>query len=179
MAKQRRLMQEALDDNLEPEALQDLHRQLETDRREADHFDQLQRVDRMLRTAPTERAPQRMAMAIMSRLAEAVSPEQLSRLSGLALVVGLALVTVILVPLLVTAGWLLLSGLGSAAALTGAIQVMVGLLAAAMTLVESVSVSVEMFLSENPAVPVFMIALIPLTLYLLWRVLPRREAPLE
>lgn len=179
MAKQRRLMHEALDDNLDTEARIALQQHLAADPREADHYDQLQRVDHMLRTAPSERAPRRLAMQIMSRLAEALDPEQLSRISGLALALGLALVTIVMIPVLVTAGWLLLNGMGSAVALTGAIQMLVGVLTTAVTLLETVTLRIQGFLNTYPAVPVLMIALIPLALVLLRRSVSRREVPLE
>lgn len=174
--RQKRLMQEALDENLSTEARTELYEHLDQDARDAAAFDRLRQVDHMLRSAPHERAPHRLAMSIMARLAETMSPQQLSRISGLALAMGLSLVAAIMLPLLAAAGWLILSAFGSAGALTAAIRTLVGILAVAITLLEMVIRQIQSFLSEHPEVPLLMISLIPISLFWLLRFVPRNRS---
>ncbi len=174
--RQKRLMQEALDENLSSEARTELYSHLNQDARDAAAFDRLKQVDHMLRNAPHERAPHRLAMSIMARLAETMSPQQLSRISGLALALGLSLVAGIMIPLLVAAGWLLLGALGSAGALTTAIRTIVSLLAVAIALLEAVIRQIQEFLSAHPELPILMISLIPVSLFWLLRFVPRNRS---
>lgn len=175
-ARQKRLMQEALDDNLSPEALTELHDQLNQDAKTAENFDRLKQVDRMLKTAPHERAPHHLALKIMQRLAESIKPEHLTRLSGLALAVSLSLVALLVMPLLVGIGWLLLTVIGSAAALNSLIQQVVGLLAVGIGILEWFVQQVQVFIDANPEVPIVMVSLIPISLVWLLRFAPRDRA---
>ncbi len=174
--RQKRLMQEALDENLTSDALDELQHQLNQDMSAADTFDRLQQVDRMMRNAPHERAPQRLAMNIMARLAQTIKPQQLSRLSGLALALSLSLVALVMMPLLLGIAWFMLSLIGSATALNGLIQGVVTLLAFGMASLEWFVLQVQTFLSANPEVPLFMVALIPISLLWLVRFGPRSRA---
>ncbi len=174
--RQKQLMQEALDENLTPETRAELFAHLESDMRDAQQFDRLKEVDRMLRTAPHERAPQRLALNIMAKLAATLNPQQLSRISGLALALGLSLVAAVMLPLLAAAGWLVLSTVGSSAALSAAVKQLVTLLAVTLTLLETLVVEIQALLSANPALPTLMLLLIPVSLVWLWRYLPRNRA---
>lgn len=168
--RQRRLMQEALDDSLTPEGLQELYSGLDRDPSESANFHRLRQVDRMLRTAPFERAPQTLALRIMAQLAQGLSPQQLSRSSGLALALGLTLVMLTLLPLMAGIGWLLLNVLGSAASLSAAIQQVAGLLAAVMNTLQAMVSSAQTVLETYPEMPVVMITTIPIALFWLLRV---------
>ena len=108
-----RLMQEAVDERLSTRQTQELRRRLEVEPEAKDEFDRLRGVDERLREAPFERAPQQLAMKIMSRLAEAVPLQQMSHAASLALALALALVTAVLLPLLAGLAWLMLSAIGS------------------------------------------------------------------
>ncbi len=174
--RQKRLMQEALDENLSSEALTELHDQLNQDVTAADSFDRLQQVDRMLRNAPHERAPQRLAANIMAKLAQTLNPQQLSRLSGLALALSLSLVALVMMPLLLGIAWFMLSLIGSATALNGLIQAIVGLLAFGMASLEWFVLQVQTFVAANPEVPLLMIGLIPVSVLWLVRFGPRNRA---
>lgn len=174
--RQKRLMQEALDENLTAEKRAELFAHLEQDLRDAEVFDRLKQVDRLLRAAPHERAPQRLAASIMAKLAENLNPQQLSRISGLALALGLAVVAAVMMPLLVAAGWLVLSAIGSSAALSAAAAQMVTLLSVALNLLETLVQEIQAFIAANPGLPALMLLLIPLSLFWLWRYLPRNRA---
>lgn len=168
--RQRRLMQEALDDALTSESLQELYSRLDADAADSAEFNRLRQVDRLLRTAPFERAPQTLALKIMARLAEGLNPQQLARSSGLALALGLVLVTLLLLPLLAGLGWLIVSTVGSAAAVNGVVAQVVGLLAAVMNTLESVVEGAQAMLQTYPEVPVVMLTTIPIAMFWLLRV---------
>lgn len=171
--RHRRLMQEALDENLEPEALHELYTHLDASADDEVQFHRLKQVDRMLRNAPHERAPQRLAMNIMSRLAEAVNLEQMPRVSGLALALGLALAAAAMLPALIAAGWLLLSALGSAGLMAAAIQQIAGLLSLGVVLAEQAIASVQQLMATNTEIVLLLVAAVPTSLLWLLRYGPR------
>lgn len=130
----------------------------------------------MLRSAPHERAPQRMAMAIMARLAEAVDARQLPRVSGLALALGLALAAAALLPALLAAGWLLMSALGSATLLAAALQQVAGLMAVGIAVAEQAVLAVQTLLAANTEAVLLLVAAVPVSLLWLLRFAPRVRA---
>jgi cobalamin biosynthesis protein CobD/CbiB len=135
---------------------------------DAAEFQRLKQVDRMLRAAPMERAPQALALKIMARLAEGLQPEQLRRSSGLALALGLALVALILTPLLAILGWMILTLISSAAALGALIGQVVNLLAVLMNSLDALVRGAQDMLKAYPEAPV-LISLIPIALFWLLR----------
>jgi len=165
--QQKRLMQEALDASLSPEVQHELLTQLNP--ADTAEFDRLKQVDRMLRTAPFEHAPERLALNIMARLAQGLRPQNLSRASGLALALGLALVTVVMVPLLAAAGWLFLSAMGSATALNVLLERVVGLVTVVISGIELLVRAAQDFLQAYPETPALVVTLIPVTLFWLIR----------
>jgi len=168
MSRQNRLMQEALDKNLPAEALNELYAQIDQSPADAAEFGRLKQVDRMLRGASYERAPQGLALKIMARLAEGLQPEQLRRSSGLALALGLALVTLLLTPLLIVLGLMILSVITSAAALTTLIGQIVNLLALLLNSLDGLVRGAQDVLKTYPEAPV-LITLIPISLFWLAR----------
>jgi anti-sigma factor RsiW len=168
MSRQNRLMQEALDKNLPAEELHQLYAQMDQSPADAAEFQRLKQVDRMLKGAPMERAPQALALKIMARLAEGLQPEQLRRSSGLALALGLALVALILTPLLAILGWMIISLISSAAALGTLIGQVINLLAVLMNSLDALVRGAQEMLRAYPEAPV-LIGLIPLALFWLAR----------
>ena len=165
--RQRRLMQEALDEQLSPEAQQELHERLEVDAEGAAEYNRLRRVDRLLRTAPFERAPARLAMSIMAKMVEDLQPH-LSRISGLALALALALVTLVLFPILLAISWLLIAVLTSAASLTLAALQFANVLAGVRGLLEVMVEQSQLLLDSYPQLPLALLAFIPLTGLWVW-----------
>jgi anti-sigma factor RsiW len=157
----RRLMQEALDDALSPRATAELQRALDADPEHQDEYERLRQVDRLLKTAPLEAAPQALAMRILARLAEGVQDMARSRIGGLALAVALGLVTALLLPLLIGLGLLLINTLTNASALTGVIAWAAGALGALTGLLISLARGAHEILSAYPEVPLAL-TLIPL-----------------
>jgi hypothetical protein len=167
--RHKRLMQEALDESLSAESLQELYGQLDREPENADEFSRLKRVDRLLKTAPMERAPQTLALNIMAKLAEGLQTHQLTRNSGLALALALAIVSALLLPALAALGWLLINALGSAGALTQVISQLVGLLGVVMAALDGLAKGAQDVLAAYPEVPIVMVTLIPVSLFWLGR----------
>jgi hypothetical protein len=165
--RNKRLMQDALDESLSPEARRELFEQLDTDVDAAANFNRLRRVDQILKSAPMEHAPARLALAIMARLAE-LKAEHLPGTSGLALALALALMTLMLLPLLMAAGWLVLAALGSAAALSSALEQIVALLALVLGVLKVFVEQAQDWLASSPQSSA-LLALIPIALYGLLR----------
>lgn len=166
MTRQNRLMQEALDKNLNAQERSELYSRMDQSPAETAEFQRLRQVDRSLRNAPMEHAPQGLAFKIMSRIAEGLQPEQLRRSSGLALAVGLALVALVVLPVLVVLAVAVLGVITSASALGTLItQVahLLGLLVSALTGLVS---GAQNMLRAYPEAPVLMLTLIPIPL--LW-----------
>lgn len=169
MSRQNRLMQEALDKNLPAEALSELYAQIDQSPADSAEFNRLRQVDRLLRTAPYERAPQGLALKIMARLAEGLQPENLTRSSGLALALGLALAALVMTPLLAAIGWLIMNTLSSASALGAVIGQIVSLLALVMTSLNHLVQDAQQMLQSYPEAPALVITLIPIALFWLVR----------
>lgn len=175
--RQKRLMQEALDENLAPEEQAELRHYLDSDVRDAQAYQRLQHVDAMLRRAPHERAPQRLAATIMSRLAEMAErmDPRLSRISGLALAVALGLVAAVMLPVLALAAWLAITVISSGAGLVAAFERVAALLALLIGFGQSLLAELQAMLAENPEILVLLIGLIPVSLIWLIRFAPRKR----
>jgi anti-sigma factor RsiW len=162
--QRRKLMHAALDEELTLEAQQQLTRQLEGDPQGAEEYDRLKQVDRLLRTAPMQHAPENLALKIMARLAQGLTQQPMTQTMGLALALGLSLMTLLLLPLLAAMGYLILTALSDAAAMNGVIQRLldvVGLLLNALR--QLVEFSQEM-ISEYPQIAMLLLTLIPVAL---------------
>ncbi len=168
MSKQRRLMQEALDKNLPAEALNELYAHIDQSPDDAAEFGRLKQVDRMLKAAPFERAPQGLALKIVAHLAEQLQSGKLDRQSGLALALALALVTLVLTPLLVILGLLIVSVITSAAALSALIGQILSLLGLVLNTLDALVRGAQDVLKAYPEAPVF-VTLIPIALLWLGR----------
>lgn len=169
-------MQEALDNRLDPADLAELYRHLDSSAGDSAQFQRLKQVDRTLRSAPHERAPQRMAAAVMAQLGEALSARQMPRVSGLALALGLALAAAAVLPALLAVGWLLLSALGNAALLASALQTAAGLIVLGITLAEQAITGVQTLLAANTAAVLLLLAAVPVSLLWLLLLGPRLRA---
>ncbi len=175
--RQKRLMQEALDENLAPEERAELRSYLDSDVRDAVSYQRLQQVDTMLRRAPHERAPQRLAATIMARLAEMAErmDPRLSRISGLALAVALGLVAAVMLPVLALVVWLAITVIGSGAGLVAAIERVAALLTVVIGLAQSLMGELQALLAANPELLVLLIGMIPVSLIWLIRFAPRKR----
>jgi hypothetical protein len=166
--RKRLLMQQALDAALSPELRQELDSLLESDQEEAAHFSRLKQVDALLSAAPFERAPQRLAVTIMARLAQTVTEAQQMQeepeLNEATLQVAMTLVTVATLPLLVGASWLLLNALSSAELLESVLHQITLLLILVIDVMKVMIEEAQALFASNPEAAIALLALIPLTL---------------
>jgi hypothetical protein len=169
--QRKRLMQEALDS--ERQHAQRQH--LDLDAESTAEFSRLKQVDTLLRTAPFERAPARLALGIMAKLAQAVQ-QPMTHISGLALALGLALVMLITLPVLIGGLSLFLGAAGSAAALNVLLQQIVNLLASAVAVLDGFVQGAQQVVSEYPVAPALLLSVAPLVLFWLMRVWQKRDS---
>lgn len=169
MSRNNRLMQEALDKNLPADDLHQLYKRMDQSPTEASEFQRLRQVDRSLRAAPMERAPQGLALKIMMRIAEGLQPEQLRRSSALALALGLTLITLVLLPLLIVLGITILGVVTSATALSTLVSQVVSLLGLVATALNGLVQGAQNMLNAYPEAPALIFTLIPIPLIWLAR----------
>jgi hypothetical protein len=160
--RQKRQMQEALDETLSLDARQQLHQELDAQPEDAELYGRLKQVDRLLRSAPMERAPERLALKIMARLAEGLQSQGLSQTAGMALALALALMGLLMLPLMAAIGWLVLNTLGNAGAMTQLLQSMSNLLITLMRGLETLLQSMRGVVEASPQTPALLLTLIPL-----------------
>ena len=163
--RQRQLMQEALDQSLSPDLLEKLRRQLDDDPQGSQQFNRLKKVDDMLRSAPHERAPARLALSIMAKLAQTMNPQQLSSSSSAAVALGLAMVVMVALPVLTVAISLFLSAMGSAAALNAILQQIANLLALVVGMLDALVEGAQSVLKSYPQAPLLILTAAPIILY--------------
>jgi hypothetical protein len=170
--QQRRLMQEALDDVLSEEARQELFSILDEDEATFTEYNQLHRVHQMLKTAPQERAPRRLASTIMARLAESLEAGQHTQgqasaqleMSREIIGVALTLVTVATMPLLVAASWMVIHSLADPSVLTLVLQRIVGFLLLVLEIMEVFMEKAQELARTDQNAALALLALIPVTL---------------
>jgi hypothetical protein len=160
----RQQMQEALDGDLDAQQLVLETLQAEPDQRESRHWDNLLQVDELLQTAPFERAPAQMALRIMAKITEQVKAQPREDISALAMTLSVALVTVVMMPMLVAASWLVVNSLASAELLTQVIQQTVFLLVILIETLQKLIEEAQNLAADNPEAAAMVAALIPLTL---------------
>jgi len=163
--RQRQLMQEALDQSLSPDLLQKLRQELDGDPSGSQQYNRLKRVDDMLRSAPYERAPARLALGIMAKLAQTMIPRQLSTSSSAAVALGLAMVVMVALPVLTVAISLFLSAMGSAAALNAILQQIANLLALVVAMLDALVQGAQSVLQNYPQAPLLILTVTPIILY--------------
>lgn len=168
----RHLMQEALDENLSSDEEQELNALLQENPEHAEEFDAQQRVDNLLRYPPHKRAPERLALTIMARLAESVqaqhkAQEHKSQVTEAELQVAIQLVTVGALPLLVGAGYMLLNARNNPKTME---RVLVQVAALLILVTDTMEVMIDEAASvydEDPELALATLTMMPSTLLLL------------
>jgi anti-sigma factor RsiW len=163
-ARRAQLLQ-AIDDAESPEALETLRASLETDPQARADFDRMRRTDRMLRAAPMEAAPERLALKIMAALAQRLNPEQM-RGSAAALAIGLAAIALLLTPMLAVLGWLVVSAVGSATILGGVFAGVTALISTLMGALERIMNGAQDIMQTSPEAALLLLGLVPIAV--LW-----------
>ena len=163
-----REMQAALDDLLSPEKMDEMFSQLASDKDAATQFEKLKRVDSMLRQTPHARAPERMAVRIMEKLASQMQTraqmEALPEVSAQALMLTLSLVMMVMMPMMVAASWLVLNMRADPELLSVVTQRMIALLVILIRAMEVLLEAAEKLVREDPKMAPVAMALIPFAL---------------
>ncbi len=173
--RQRRLMQEALDDIISADERSELFALLDRDAQSFSEYNRLQRVDKLLRSAPHERAPKRLAAAIMARVAESVRQEAETQLSPLVtlkereimdelIAVAVLLTTIVTMPLLVAAGWLIVHATASPELLETVFAQVISAMLLILHLLEVFLERAQALAAEDPELALALLALMPITL---------------
>ncbi len=110
---QQDLMQEALDGQLSEEMVRRLADALDSDQSAAQEYSQLQRLDALLKRAPHQRAPARLAATIMARVARRVQAEtersELPLATQRLMMLSLSAAMMAMMPMMEAASWLVLN----------------------------------------------------------------------
>ena len=107
------MMQEAIDGQLSDEMARQLRETLVSDGDAAQEFGRLRRIDTLLKRAPHQRAPARLAATIMARVAQRVQEEtEMSNLSPemqRVIMLSLSAAMMAMMPIMEAASWLVLN----------------------------------------------------------------------
>lgn len=165
------LMQDALDESLSPDEQLELSRELDENPDNAEEFDQQQRVNDMLQRPPMERAPQRLAVTIMARIAEMAQEQQqlaqgedLDELAQASLIVAIQLVTVATMPLMIGASWMILNAQTDRERLDEIFTRVVALLILVLDVMRVIMEEAEQVAEEDPEAALAILTLMPTTL---------------
>jgi hypothetical protein len=166
MERKQQLMQESLDAPLSAQAVEELTIILAENPQSADEYQRLQKVDDMLRIAPFERAPKRLALTIMARIAQTVSAQTkpTSDIDIATLQVAVQLVTVATLPLLVGAGYMLLNSQTDPEALEVVIEQVAMLLLMVINVIDVMLDEAKEVVHDDPQTALAMLTLLPTTL---------------
>lgn len=161
----RQLMHEKLDGVLSDDLTEELYRHLSQDNRAAEEYAQLENVDNLLSRAPVVRAPQRLAVTIMARLAQSIEAQ--AKLNDLpetvrqAVMTSLSLTMVSMMPMMVGASWMVIHAMADASLLTRVLERVVFLMhlvvQAQLILIEEI----ERVVKQDPELAAAALTLLP------------------
>jgi len=161
-------MQDKLDGELSSQEESEFARMLNTDHESATQFQRLQQVETLLRSAPLERAPERLAVTIMARLAEATKAQprrqRYPEISEELLQTALQLVTVAALPMLVGAGWMLLNAQSNPEMIETVLYHVAVLLAIVLDVMEVMVERTREVFPTDPELAMALLALMPAAL---------------
>lgn len=160
----RQWMQESLDGVLSEELTHALFTSLQQDEQAAREYARLEDIDRVLANAPHVRAPRRLAVTIMARLAQTIEAQaklqELPREVRDAVMVSLSLVMLTSLPLMMSGAWLLLRTSNPALLLRVLAQV-VGLMRVVIEGQLHILDEVEAHLQDDPQLAAALMSLMP------------------
>jgi hypothetical protein len=161
------LIQRALDDDLHPDEVKELETLLD-DAEHAAEYSAQQQVDDLLSHPPMERAPERLALTIMARIAQTMRAQQkASPIDDAQMQVAIQLVTVAALPLLVGAGYMLLNARTDPKKLENVLEPVVGMLIMVTDVIRVMIEEAEQVYEDDPELALAMLALIPPSLLML------------
>lgn len=174
--RHRQLMQMALDGMLSDEEREELFGHLEEDKRSTREFNRLKRVDDVFRTAPHERAPQRLAATIMARLAASIEAEARAKMNfdqfeltamQEIMTVSISLVSVVTMPMLIGASWMILHAADNPDRLDAAFQQVVASMLISIEMIDVFLDKAMEVAAEDPEMALALLSLMPETLQIM------------
>jgi len=164
----RRMMQEHLDGQLDENTTEELYDYLDTDADAAREYARLETVDHVLRNATHARAPQHLAATIMARLAERIEreakletlPEELRQ----AVLMSISLVTVSMMPMMIAASYLVVSGQSNPKVLQDVIDRTLALMVMMIDGLVVLLQELEETVHDDPEMAAYALAVLPMTL---------------
>ncbi len=161
-------MQEHLDGVLSDELARELLDYLAGDLQASSDYDRLQRLDSLLSSVPHERAPERLALTIMARLAHNIESQvewdTMPERTRQALMLSLSLVMVVMMPTMVAASWLVLYAQANPRLLSEVISRTIALMQMLIDALVILLEEVEALVRHDPDMSMLAIALIPMML---------------
>lgn len=160
------MMEDALSGELSQEEQLELQEILEQNPDEAKNFDSQLQVDALLARPPHERAPQRLALTIMARIAETARQRQtkLSELDEAMLNTAVQLVTVATLPMLVGASYLILNASADPELMDAVLQQIAALLMLVLDMMQVLLEEAQALYEDDPETAMSLLAFIPITL---------------
>lgn len=162
------MMQERLDGQLDAEREEELFQHLERDMQAAEENAQLESVHGLLSDPPVERAPQRLAITIMARLAQHLEAQaelqQLPEEIQQALMLSWSLVSVSMMPVMVAASSMVLNAQASPAMLNRVLNQSISLMVLMIDALVVMLEEVERLIEEDPDMAPVALSLIPTAL---------------
>lgn len=161
----RERMHEKLDGVLDDRLTEELARFLADDRDAAREYERLENVDALLATAPSMRAPQRLAVTIMARLAQQI--EMQAQIQALphelraTIMQSLSLSMVATMPLMVGASWVVLNAMADPRLLTRVVERVIGLMSLLVDAQIVLLNEIEPYLKDDPEFAAACLRLLP------------------
>lgn len=164
----RQMMQEQLDGLLDAERQAELEAFVQRDMDAAEEKAQLEQVHDLLTDPPVERAPRRLALTIMARLAQRLEtqaeiqalPEELQQ----AVLLSWSLVSVTMMPMMISASYMVLNAKASPEVLEEATNRMIAMMVVMIDGLVVMLEEVERLIAEDPEMAPVAVSLIPLAL---------------
>lgn len=162
-------MQQVLDGQLSREQEEELFAYLRENEHEAEKFDRLMSVDQLLTRSQHVRAPERLAITIMARIAQSVEEQtqqgEMTEEMRQAIQISLGLAIVITMPMMIAASWLVLYAKRGPEVLTAVFYQVVALMRMMLDALGILIDEVETLAKEDPKMAPVALALIPVTLH--------------
>jgi anti-sigma factor RsiW len=172
MDRKQQLMQEAIDGELSAAKAQELDGYLQEDSESLQELDKLQKVDQLLRVAPHRRAPERLAVNIIARIAEEARKGQrqqydLDEMAEAVVQVALNAVTVATLPLLVAAAELMLNAKAKPETIERVLAKVTALFILTIDVMDVMLEEAQAAAENDPEAALAVLTMIPSTLLLL------------
>lgn len=164
----RQLMQQRLDGELDPQREEELLHHLQRDVQAAEEQAQLEQIHDVLSTAPSMRAPSRLAATIMAKLAKNIEaqaqlepmPEEIK----LALMLTISVVQMAMMPMMIAASYLVMNAAYNPEILTRVMERTIALLVMMIKGLVVMLEEMERMIKKDPEMAPVAMSLIPVAL---------------